>query len=534
MDRNEFIETIGQYVRKYSVEFGIKVCSPIIAQACKESAFGTSELATNANNLFGLKFKAGRCPSAMSVVYEKYGSEQCPDGTYVSSKMDWFQFDSWESCVKGYFEFISVSRYENLKSAQDPETYCKLIKEDGYATSLSYTESLLDYIAKYDLRRFDEEERVKMKIMLDAGHDCQRNQSPVFPSYNEATMAWKLQNYLKGELELFGVAVGTTRTSQNQVMDVVLRGKMAKGYDLFISLHSNACGDEAVDRPSSIYLVDDGHAYDRLSKELGTRLANAVASCMGTTQVAKSYSKLSDTDRNGDGKLNDNYYGVLYGCHAVGVAGFILENSFHTNTRAAKWLYNDSNLKMLAKNIALTIAQYYGLTQPSTAPVVTQKTVQYKVVAGDNLSKIASKYKTTADEIWALNKDIISNPNSLQIGWVLVVPDNRTVTPAAPVPTPQSGSNYEFDGVKMDKVFNATFYANKYADLKAAYGTNATKLFEHFCKYGMKEGRQGILTFNVAVYRASNMDLQAVFGANLPEYYKHYCKYGYNEGRVCY
>ena len=45
-----FIEQIAPYIQKYAPQYGIKVCSPIIAQAILESASGTSELAKNAHN----------------------------------------------------------------------------------------------------------------------------------------------------------------------------------------------------------------------------------------------------------------------------------------------------------------------------------------------------------------------------------------------------------------------------------------------------------------------------------------------------
>ena len=73
--------------------------------------------------------------------------------------------------------------------------------------------------------------------------------------------------------------------------------------------------------------------------------------------------------------------------------------------------------------------------------------------------------------------------------------------------------------------------ANKYPDLKAAFSTNTTKLFNHFCQYGMKEGRIGTDNFNVTVYKNSYADLQKAFGNDLPSYYKHYVQHGYKEGR---
>jgi isopropylmalate/homocitrate/citramalate synthase len=72
---------------------------------------------------------------------------------------------------------------------------------------------------------------------------------------------------------------------------------------------------------------------------------------------------------------------------------------------------------------------------------------------------------------------------------------------------------------------------SKYSDLKKAYGTSTTNLFNHFLKYGMAEGRQAIDTFNVDIYKANYADLQRAFGNNLPSYYKHYCQYGHKENR---
>ena len=80
-------------------------------------------------------------------------------------------------------------------------------------------------------------------------------------------------------------------------------------------------------------------------------------------------------------------------------------------------------------------------------------------------------------------------------------------------------------------IFNATYYANKYADLKAAFGTNATALRKHFDEYGMKEGRQGISSFNVKVYKESNADLQKAFGNDYVKYFQHYLTYGHKENR---
>lgn len=149
-----FIEQIAPYIQKYAPKYAIKVCSPIIAQAVLESGSGTSELAKNANNYFGLKYRSGRCPTSCGF-YNKIGSEQNKNGSYTSSVMQWMKFPDMESGVQGYFDFINISNYANLKGITDPKTYLENIKKDGYATSLKYVDNLLSIINKYGLTKYD-------------------------------------------------------------------------------------------------------------------------------------------------------------------------------------------------------------------------------------------------------------------------------------------------------------------------------------------------------------------------------------------
>ena len=212
-------------------------------------------------------------------------------------------------------------------------------------------------------------------LCLDAGHADKYNQSPVVPAYYESDMNWKLHLLLKAELEGYGFEVKTTRTSQAKDLALHKRGAASKGCDLFLSIHSNAAGKESVDRPEGIYLVDDKDTtIDEQSKELAVLLSEAVQKVMGTKDKARQYSRLSSNDRDGDGKLDDDYYGVLQAAHQVGTAALILEHSYHTNTRAAKWLLDDANLAKLAKAEAEALAAYYGMTKaPEKAQEATEK-----------------------------------------------------------------------------------------------------------------------------------------------------------------
>ena len=200
----------------------------------------------------------------------------------------------------------------------------------------------------------------KIKICLDAGHYGKYNQSPVVPEYYESDMAWKLHLKLKTYLEEYGIKVITTRKSQNENLGLTARGKKAEGCDLLLSIHSNAVGDkvnETVDYPIAFVPISGS------ADELGEQLAKCVEQIMETKQSGRAESKKS-------AKGNWDYYSVINGATSVGVPGIILEHSFHTNTKATKWLMSDSNLDKLAKAEAEVITRYFKITKKETETVI--------------------------------------------------------------------------------------------------------------------------------------------------------------------
>lgn len=155
------------------------------------------------------------------------------------------------------------------------------------------------------------------------------------------------------------------------------------------------------------------------------------------------------------------------------------------------------------------------------------------------------KYKPASNEMllsvhrWYANK---SCPGNWMFARMQQLADEVTsklgVSPSpSPQPTPIEPTKfilgkYIYKKVDYGYVFNPTYYSDHYVDLKNAYGNNDKKLFDHFCKYGMKEGRQAIMTFNVYTYQSNYQDLRDAFGNDLPKYYQHFCQYGYKEGRI--
>lgn len=199
MELEQFIEYVGSIaVADYQNH---KILPSItIAQAIKESARGTSELAvgkypevngywSGANALFGIK-KNGWTGKT----YIKVATEQNADGSYRQEDAEWRAYDSWKDSIidhgeyvctrkvgnQSQYNFINIIGETDLNKAiaalignsdkalkekvleackTDTELY-NAVKAStttySYATSITYAYSLkYDYIEKYDLTRFD-------------------------------------------------------------------------------------------------------------------------------------------------------------------------------------------------------------------------------------------------------------------------------------------------------------------------------------------------------------------------------------------
>lgn len=151
MTNQEFIKAIAGYVQKYAYLYGICVHSPIIAQAILESGWGKSKLSAQYHNYFGLKCGTKWTgPSVNMTTQEEY-----KPGTMTTIKDNFRVYSSMEEGVKGYFEFIQLERYHNLRGITDPRKYLETIKADGYATSSAYVENNMKLIEQYNLTQYD-------------------------------------------------------------------------------------------------------------------------------------------------------------------------------------------------------------------------------------------------------------------------------------------------------------------------------------------------------------------------------------------
>ena len=150
-----FIKEIAPLIQAEAKKRGYKVCSTAIAQAIVESGV-TSTLAVKYHNYFGMK--CGSSWKGKSVNLKT--KEEYTVGTLTTIKDNFRVYNSMAEGVVGYYDFISAKRYANLKTAKDYVQYAEYLKQDGYATSSTYVNTLVSVVKKYDLTKYDSGEVV--------------------------------------------------------------------------------------------------------------------------------------------------------------------------------------------------------------------------------------------------------------------------------------------------------------------------------------------------------------------------------------
>ena len=402
MTAKEFISIIAPIAVQDWRERRIMLPSVVIAQACKESAFGTSELAVNASALFGIK-KNGWTGKT----YRKKADEQNPDGTMrTDPNALWRAYDNWEQSIIDHSTYIAerkignqteanfksiigetdvkkviaglvgdASRVETAQRCTDAKLKQYVldgVTTYGYMTGLNYPQSLLDdYIIKYDLTKYDDVSEVMSKmatVFLSAGHGGS-NPGAVAYGLKEKDINLNALLACKEVLEAHGVNVVCSRTKDedDDVYEEV-REANASGADIAVSFHANAGGGDGYE------------AFYYSTSAKGKKLA----------QLGEKYVK----------ELGQNSRGIKSGDHLY----FVRKTSMPAVLFESFFLDNDTDndigdtvaeQKAFGVAYAKAILEYLGITYKATEAIEKL----YRVQVG------AFKNKQNAEKLLAELKE---------------------------------------------------------------------------------------------------------------------------------
>ncbi len=242
----------------------------------------------------------------------------------------------------------------------------------------------------------------KITVCIDPGHyhGASHLTGENLYDYEEADANLKIGLELSRILkEDYGIESYLTRTGdsisingykdeQIDSRDISLRGKCAADADLFISIHTNANGEDAngypqtsqpiaINKPIIIANTEACKSPEviKMCNAIGTNLSK-VYNEVGLATVdyfneADANNIIDWSESFNDGLniagtvckrvTNDgDYYGVLRGAASVGVPGIIIEHGYHTVPEFRYSAMYGNLLKMLAEADAAGIAEYAG------------------------------------------------------------------------------------------------------------------------------------------------------------------------------
>ena len=172
MTQEQYIEWLAPRVVLDSLNRNL-LPSPRIAQGCFEPAYGTSELAVKANNLFGVKVN----DQWEGKFYNKVSGE-CYNGKDYEAKASDFQaYDSWEDSIywQGWYlenrcmtpkYHPELKHYAELIGNRDYKDCARILHEKKYGTSPEYAKRVITYIEKHNLTQYDSMTREEAMEMI--------------------------------------------------------------------------------------------------------------------------------------------------------------------------------------------------------------------------------------------------------------------------------------------------------------------------------------------------------------------------------
>ena len=147
---NKILPAIQQVSQKNSI-----VTSVMLAQSILESGWGTSQLATNAYNIFGIKADSSWKGNTYTVQ-----TKEVVNGKTITVEKQFRAYKSLLESISDYGSFFTstawrIKNYASFLQATNYETALTSLLASGYATDPAYAEKLKSLIQQYGLDQYD-------------------------------------------------------------------------------------------------------------------------------------------------------------------------------------------------------------------------------------------------------------------------------------------------------------------------------------------------------------------------------------------
>lgn len=153
-EHNSFVKKVAPYAVELGEEYGV-LPSITIAQAILESDWGTSTLASQYNNYFGIK---GENPDNTKVLQTK----EYTNGQWTTINGRFRVYSDFRESMKDHTKLLvngtswNPQQYRQVLQSKNYIDAAVALQTDGYATDPGYTSKIIRIIQKYNLKKYDQ------------------------------------------------------------------------------------------------------------------------------------------------------------------------------------------------------------------------------------------------------------------------------------------------------------------------------------------------------------------------------------------
>lgn len=214
-----FLQVLKPYVLEDMKTTGI-LASLTAAQAFIESNKGNSGLTQKANNLFGMK---GRYNGQYVVM----PTTEYYNGVKTKVNAEFRKYPNWLDSINDHSRlFNTAKRYANLRGCTNYKEACINVQKDGYATSPTYANTLINTIEKYRLYEWDaevlggyvpQEEPYKVGEVYTTQQDLYVRDAPNGKKIKYESLTDNAKEHAKKDLMGYAILLRDTRVTCKEV-----------------------------------------------------------------------------------------------------------------------------------------------------------------------------------------------------------------------------------------------------------------------------------------------------------------------------
>ena len=222
MDTEKFIALVGEQAREVGQERNI-YASVMIAQSILESGSGTSSLAAEYNNLFGIKGEYNGNGVSFNT------QEDDGTGNLYTTGATFRAYDNISQSMQDYADLIRNSGYYDAawkENAATPEDAASAL-QGTYATDTAYAQKIMDIIDTYDLTEFDKPLEYRA---ADSSLNYSRTIAAILAnatSANGEDYVWGGESFAEGGFDCSGLVQYAYTNGVNGVVEIQRNGESA-------------------------------------------------------------------------------------------------------------------------------------------------------------------------------------------------------------------------------------------------------------------------------------------------------------------